>query len=203
MLEKYGESGGAEDVTRVGSNHTRFYALSGQRHEGGKCGRADAGYYYAFLLACKHPILQRFVEAVLDGKTRFSGNLLLPDGTSVSASFLDTAKSLPSWFSTSAVGGRSKYSRRQRNGRFPAFTSTERATCGSCPALFVMLRFPVRMPSRTRLWSSKKPAGSTSFHPLTRVGRYRGTPRSSRALPCPGTNNLLLSSCGALRNVCF
>eukprot|EP00286_Rhodomonas_abbreviata_P020572 CAMPEP_0181312408 /NCGR_PEP_ID=MMETSP1101-20121128/13679_1 /TAXON_ID=46948 /ORGANISM="Rhodomonas abbreviata, Strain Caron Lab Isolate" /LENGTH=446 /DNA_ID=CAMNT_0023419253 /DNA_START=19 /DNA_END=1359 /DNA_ORIENTATION=+ len=91
MLEKYGESGGAQDVTQPGSNHCRFYSWSGQRHEGGKCGRADAGYYYAFLMACKHVILQRFVEAVLDWNTRFSGNLLLPDGTAMSSSFLDTA----------------------------------------------------------------------------------------------------------------
>mmetsp|Transcript_33372 Transcript_33372/g.68916 ORF Transcript_33372/g.68916 Transcript_33372/m.68916 type:complete len:220 (-) Transcript_33372:203-862(-) len=46
--------------------------------------------YYAFLMACKYPILQHFVEAVLDCNTRFSGNVLLPDGTPLSNSFLDT-----------------------------------------------------------------------------------------------------------------
>jgi len=104
MLKKYGESGGAEDVTLPDSNHTRFYNLSGQLHEGGKCGRPDRGYYYAFLMACKHVILQRFVEAVLDGHTRFSGNLLLPDGTAVLASFLDTSSTAAQDGSTAGAG---------------------------------------------------------------------------------------------------
>jgi len=78
MLEQYDTSGNNMDVTQADSDHERFYKLSGQRHEHGKFGRADSGVWYAFLMACKYPLLQHFVEAVLDRNTRFSGNLLLP-----------------------------------------------------------------------------------------------------------------------------
>jgi len=91
MLEQYDTSGNNMDVTQADSDHERFYKLSGQRHEHGKFGRADSGVWYAFLMACKYPLLQHFVEAVLDRNTRFSGNLLLPDGTPVGASFLNVA----------------------------------------------------------------------------------------------------------------
>lgn len=53
--------------------------------------------YYAFLMVLKHPELKDFVEVVLDGKTRFSGALLLPDGTPYEASSLNQQ-------STSSVG---------------------------------------------------------------------------------------------------
>ena len=51
-------------------------------------GHACSGVYYAFLMACKDPMLKTLVEAVLPGKTLFSSDVVLPDGTPLAASFL-------------------------------------------------------------------------------------------------------------------
>mmetsp|Transcript_62318 Transcript_62318/g.129340 ORF Transcript_62318/g.129340 Transcript_62318/m.129340 type:complete len:233 (+) Transcript_62318:361-1059(+) len=107
MLEQYSQSGQNKDVTKPGHDHHDFYEISGPRKEGGGYGRADSGVYYAFLMVCKHLVLQQFAEVVLESHTRFSGNVLLPDGTPLTSSFLDASGSVNNTGSSADGSGKS------------------------------------------------------------------------------------------------
>ena len=89
MNDAYERSGQNADVLAPNNDYEGFYHLSGKRMDGGGNTHGNSGKYYVFLLSCKVVLLQDLAESVLGGNVLSSGNVLLPDGSSLNSSFLD------------------------------------------------------------------------------------------------------------------